>query len=239
MLGTSPKNSAGRVDLHRPRVDGGACRNRRAADVGVHSIQFGERPMRCKRSSYGALRIVLLSGRIAKQRHQPAPELLGDLPAHLCYCRRDDIEIRVNQIAPLLDIETGPIVGRIDQIAKHHNDVVVLAKLFRNPYRLFCCTRMSGRRLGHQHCRLWRNIKLGDRTQHFATITKDNAEILEILIYQVREDGEIDTVFSKALRILGHAKLFEPLSETVHDTATKIVIPSIRAKGESLAAFLR
>ena len=68
--------------------------------------------MRCKRRSYGALGIVLLSGRIAKQRHQSAAELPGDLPAHLCYCRRGGIEIRVNQIASSLDIELGPNVGK-------------------------------------------------------------------------------------------------------------------------------
>ena len=204
-------------------------------------IRFSSASARCVASAARTARSELfsLSGRIAEQRHQSAPELLGDLPAHLRYCRRGGIEIRVNQIAPLLDIELGPNVGRIDQIAKHHSDMVALAGLFRDPYRLFCCNRRSGRRLGHQGYRLWRGIKLGDRTQHFATITKDNAEILEILICQVREDGEIDPILSKALRILGHAKLFEPLSKTVHNTATKIVIPNIRARGESLAAFLR
>jgi hypothetical protein len=68
---------------------------------------------------------------------------------------------------------------------------------------------------------LWRGIELGDRTQQFARITEDHAEILEILIGQVWEDGEINPILVKTLRILGHAKLFEPLSNIVHYTVTK------------------
>ena len=45
---------------------------------------------------------------------------------------------------------------------------------------------------------------------HFATITKNNAEIFEILIGQVRKDGEIDPVLGEALRVFGHAETFEP-----------------------------
>ena len=39
---------------------------------------------------------------------------------------------------------------------------------------------------------------------------------LEILIRQVREDGEIDPILGKALRILGHAKLFQPVCNLLH-----------------------
>ena len=63
--------------------------------------------------------------------------------------------------------------------------------------------RQGGRWLGHQHRRLRRGTKPSDRTQDSAAITKDDAEIFQISIGQVRQDGEVDPVLGKALRVLG------------------------------------
>ena len=61
-----------------------------------------------------------------------------------------------------------------------------------------------------------RGIELGDRAQDFATITKENAELFEVLIGQVREHREIDAVLGEALRVLGHPETFEPLLYLLH-----------------------
>ena len=54
--------------------------------------------------------------------------------------------------------------------------------------------------------------QLGDRAQHFAAVTKRfDPDLLEILIGQLNENCEINIVFSKALRVLGHAELFKPV----------------------------
>src|SRR5580704_10021748 len=107
-------------------------------------------------------------------------------------------------------------MGRIDQIAQHHRDMVAPAGLFRDRYGLHRRNRGSGRWLGHQRYRLWRGIKLGDRTQHFATITKNDAEVFEVLIGQVREDREINPVLREALSVLGHTEIFEPVRNVLH-----------------------
>ena len=59
-------------------------------------------------------------------------------------------------------------------------------------------------------------IKPGDRAQDFAPITKNHTDVFEVLISQIRKDGKINPVFSKALRVLGHAEFFEPLRYLLH-----------------------
>ena len=98
-------------------------------------------------------------------------------------------------VAPFLSIE-------IDEIAQHHSDKVALAGPLRDRYRLHRRNRERGRWLGCRHRGLGRGIKRGDRTQDFATITKDNAQVFQVVIGQVRQDGEIDTVLGEALRVL-------------------------------------
>src|SRR4029077_12766399 len=64
-------------------------------------------------------------------------------------------------------------------------DMVELTRLFRDPYGLHRRNRERGRWLGWRHYRLWRGTKRGDRTQDFATITKDNAQVFQVVIGQV------------------------------------------------------
>ena len=66
-----------------------------------------------------AFAIVLLRNRLAKQRHQPVPELLGDASAHLHHRLRGGLEIGTYQIAPILNVESGCGKGRADKIAEH------------------------------------------------------------------------------------------------------------------------
>ena len=56
----------------------------------------------------------------------------------------------------------------------------------------------------------------GDCAQDFATITKDHTDVFEVVIGQVREDSEVDPVLGKALGILRHAELREPLLYLLH-----------------------
>ena len=42
-------------------------------------------------------------------------------------------------------------------------------------------------------------------------MTKQDADVLEVLIGQMAERRDINAVLSKALRVLGHAELFEPV----------------------------
>ena len=58
--------------------------------------------------------------------------------------------------------------------------------------------------------------KLTDCAQNLTAITKDNADVFQILIGQVAKDRKIDAVFSKASSVPGHAELFEPVGNLLH-----------------------
>ena len=45
---------------------------------------------------------------------------------------------------------------------------------------------------------------------------RGNADLFEVLIGQLGQKGEIDIVLGKTLRVLGHAKLFEPIRDLLH-----------------------
>jgi hypothetical protein len=66
--------------------------------------------------------------------------------------------------------------------------------------------------------RRWRrrNGKFANRAQYFAPITKNDAHFLQVLIGQIGKNREINTVFGKALRVLGHAEFFEPVRNLLH-----------------------
>ena len=56
-----------------------------------------------------------------------------------------------------------------------------------------------------------------DRAQAFCgDAPSDNAKVFKVLIGQVGKDREINAVFGKALRVLGHAELFEPIRNLLH-----------------------
>ena len=61
-----------------------------------------------------------------------------------------------------------------------------------------------------------RQAEFGNSRQHSPPMTKWNADILEVLIGQIRECGNIDFVIRKAFRILGHPELLKPDRDFLH-----------------------
>jgi hypothetical protein len=61
--------------------------------------------------------------------------------------------------------------------------------------------RSSGRRV----------VEVGYRAEHFAPITENDTQFLQVLIGQVGKNREINAVFSKTLSVLGRAELSEPV----------------------------
>ena len=52
--------------------------------------------------------------------------------------------------------------------------------------------------------------------QHFPPMPEKDADLLEVLISQIAKDRDINAIFGKALRVLGHAELFEPICNLLH-----------------------
>jgi hypothetical protein len=58
------------------------------------------------------------------------------------------------------------------------------------------------------------------RAQHPPAITEDDTKVFQVLISEVLKNGKIDAVLGKALRVLGHAELFEPGCNLLHREGT-------------------
>ncbi len=56
-------------------------------------------------------------------------------------------------------------------------------------------------------------------SSRIAPIAENYADLLQVLIGQVWKDGEVNAVFGKALRVLGHAAPFEPVRNLLHRAA--------------------
>jgi hypothetical protein len=76
---------------------------------------------------------------------------------------------------------------------------------------------LSGCKFG---CRPGSAGKLTDRREYFSPMPKGDADVFEILIGQIAKYRDINPVLGKALRVLGHAELFEPVSNLLHRGAS-------------------
>jgi hypothetical protein len=66
-------------------------------------------------------------------------------------------------------------------------------------------------------CALLYGFESRNRPQQLAAMAeRRNTYLFEILIGQVTQDREVNIVISKALDVLGHAELFEPLRDLLH-----------------------
>jgi hypothetical protein len=58
--------------------------------------------------------------------------------------------------------------------------------------------------------------EIADRAQHFAAITEQDSQLLQVLVREFGEDAEVNAIFGKALGVLGHAELLEPVRNLQH-----------------------
>src|SRR5262249_5828754 len=102
-----------------------------------------------------------------------------------------------------------------DKVRKHHGDLAALGTIFGLRLLLL----LSG---------LLRNqgfaTKLPHGRQHYAAMPQEDADLLQVLISQMGKRGNINSVFSKALRVLGHPELFEPVRKVLHCAAPSATV---------------
>ena len=108
-----------------------------------------------------------------------------------------------NDLAQILGVHSRGECRRSDEVREHHRDLPALGSVPRQTGGI--------RRNSDLVC-----LKVSNRTQHFAAIAENDAQFLQVVVSQVREDLEINAVFGKALRVLGHAELFEPFCNSLH-----------------------
>lgn len=91
-------------------------------------------------------------------------------------------------------IETRRERSRADQVAKHNGEVAPLGVMRRS------------RRCDQ---RGW--IEVGDSTQHFTAMAKQDFELIEVLVHQFGKDVNVDPILGKTLCVLPKPQLLEPL----------------------------
>src|SRR5215469_14671657 len=108
----------------------------------------------------------------------------------------------------VLGVESGRECGRPHQVAKHDRELAALGLISLSWLDRHRCRRCCD---GNRSA-----AEIADRAQHFQPVPKRDAEIFEMLLGQVGKNGNIDLVFGKALSVLGHAEIFEPLLNLLH-----------------------
>ena len=74
-------------------------------------------------------------------------------------------------------------------------------------------------------------IELRDRAQNFAAMPQQNAEVFEVLLRQIADDGEVNGVVGEALGVLGQAELFEPVRDLLHRNPSPRIYRGLTAYG--------
>ena len=73
-------------------------------------------------------------------------------------------------------------------------------------------------------------------------MAEDDTEVFQILIRQIGQDAEIDSVLGKTLGVLGHAEFFEPVCNLLHRRPPTDLIPmpeSLPTHDEMLKRIMR
>jgi hypothetical protein len=131
---------------------------------------------------------------------------------HLCDSVGGGIQVRADQIAPVLRIKPRRDAGRTDKIAKHHRDMSTLANGF-------CDGRSSWRR-SRWFCGFFREVwsfrtcidtQSSDCIEELAAVPQcGDAKLLEILRRQVRQDCLVYLILAECRLILSEAKAPQP-----------------------------
>jgi hypothetical protein len=116
------------------------------------------------------------------------------------------VVIGTEYTAQVLWIELGRQGRGADEVAEHHGELTAFGGV------LWSCFGYGGR----MRCDRGITGKLPDRAEHLAAITEQDAQLLQVMVCQIGENAEINTVLCETLRVLGHAEIFKPVGNLLH-----------------------
>jgi hypothetical protein len=165
----------------------------------------GERALDGERGVQRALGVVLLGARIAEQGHQPVADLFQHVAAEACYAGGGLVEIGVDEIAPILGVELRREARRADEIAEHHGDRAALGGRLRTSRR-----RRLRRRCGRVHRRRGDSESGDGREQSHPVADRGNANVLEVIRRQLRQNVRVDLVVPEIRLVMAEAETAKP-----------------------------
>ena len=214
------KYPARRIDHHRPGIEADARLELRLAGRGVPAVELRERALDRERGTHSAFGIVLLPDRIAEQGQQPVAKLPRHTAAHLRDRRRGGLDIAADHIAPILGIELRRNCGGADQIAEQNSDVATLPSSFLR--------RRGGRQRRRRSVRSCRRgpriivrcvrIDRGGGLEQFETRTEREAELAEMIVREIGQNGEVYVILAERRLILFEADTPQQTPEIHRDT---------------------
>ena len=144
---------------------------------------------------------------VAKVDERAVAESPRHEPPETAHGFSDALLIGRDQLSQVFRIHPSGECGRTNQVREHHRDLPALGSVRRSR-----CRRWRSRN-GGRGCA----FELGNRTQELSAMPERcHANLFEVLIGQVAQNSEINMVFSKALNMLGHTELFEPVRNLLH-----------------------
>ena len=153
-----------------------------------------------------SLSVVLMGLRIAEIHQHAVSHVLGHEAAEATHRLGDAFLIGGNDLAQVLRVHAGGECGRTDKVGEHHRDLAALAGVlglrFRSDGRFRSCRGGAG--------------KLTNSREYFPPMPERNADVLEVLIAQMAEYGNINLILGKALSVLPETELFEPVRNLLH-----------------------
>src|SRR5215471_16745005 len=161
------------------------------------------------------------------------------MTAHLSHGFRCGIEIRPDEIAPLLGVELRRNAGRPNQVAEHHREITALANGFNDGHSTRRRSRWPRACCDGLHVCVFRQSSDGIEELHAVAQCRD-AKLLQVLVRQARQDRLVYLILAECRLILSEAQAPQP-DHDVHGGALNglpamIVRPSRRVQRSLRAA---
>jgi hypothetical protein len=143
--------------------------------------------------------------RIAEINEHTIAHVLRDEAAKALHCPSDAFLIGRDDFTEVLGVHTRRECCRTDEVREYHSHLAALGSVLWGRF-------WSSRRrcLAFRDSRDWRRTKLSESPQHSPAMSQRYAKPIKVLIGQFVENVDVDVVFDKTLRVLGHAEPFEP-----------------------------
>ena len=136
------------------------------------------------------------------------------MAAKIGHRRRSFVEIGVDEVAPVLGVELCGETRRADEIAEHHRDRTALGR---------CLKALGWSRLRRGSGNVRRTTcagYYGDRVEQPSSIANNrNANVLEVVNRQPRQQVRVDLVVPELLLVLAEPKTAKPPAD-IHRRAS-------------------
>ena len=206
---TMPRSCASPDPIRSPTTTSPVAMPTRVCS-GAAGLQPADRSDQLQPRPYRPLGIILVRLRIAEIHEHAVAHVLRYEPAEALHGLGDAFLIGGNDLAQVLRVHARGERCRTDEVREHHRDLAALGGVLGG-----FAPEQSALMFGAADSRDWRSTKLSDRRNIFRrwpskTPSPQGPD---------RSGGgerEINAVFSKALGVLGHAEVFEPIRNLLH-----------------------